>query len=96
MMIGGAFKPRPRRLGGPASHGCVRLHPSNAATLYALVQKEGAGNTQIVVTGSSPATRIAARAAPRRASYRPEAAAQPDYGWRSYYPARSYSNGFDD
>src|SRR5262249_6362198 len=26
------------RLGGPASHGCVRLHPSNAATLYALVQ----------------------------------------------------------
>src|SRR5262249_5134648 len=29
------------RLGGPASHGCVRLHPSNAATLYALVQREG-------------------------------------------------------
>ena len=22
------------RLGGPASHGCVRLHPGNAATLY--------------------------------------------------------------
>src|SRR5580693_2527138 len=43
------------RLGGPASHGCVRLHPSNAATLYALVQKEGAGNTRIVITGSNPA-----------------------------------------
>ena len=42
-------------LGGPASHGCVRLHPSNAATLYALVQQEGASNTTIVVTGSSPA-----------------------------------------
>jgi len=41
-------------LGGPASHGCIRLHPSNAATLYALVQKEGAGNTTIVVTGSNP------------------------------------------
>jgi lipoprotein-anchoring transpeptidase ErfK/SrfK len=39
------------RLGGPASHGCVRLHPSNAATLYALVQQEGVGNTRIVITG---------------------------------------------
>jgi lipoprotein-anchoring transpeptidase ErfK/SrfK len=47
------------RLGGPASHGCVRLHPSNAATLYALVQREGASNTTIVVTGSSPASRHA-------------------------------------
>src|SRR5580700_21420 len=47
------------RLGGPASHGCVRLHPSNAATLYALVQREGASNTTIVVTGSSPASRAA-------------------------------------
>ena len=44
------------RLGGPASHGCVRLHPSNAATLYALVQQEGAGRTTIVVTGGSPAS----------------------------------------
>jgi len=44
-------------LGGPASHGCVRLHPSNAATLYALVQQEGAGRTTIVVTGSNPAGR---------------------------------------
>jgi hypothetical protein len=26
---------RPTRLGGPASHGCVRLHPSHAATLFA-------------------------------------------------------------
>src|ERR1700740_1738304 len=44
------------RLGGPASHGCVRLHPSNAATLYALVQREGAANTTIVVTGGNPAS----------------------------------------
>ncbi|UJX44328.1 L,D-transpeptidase [Xanthobacter sp. YC-JY1] len=38
------------RLGAPASHGCVRLHPSNAATLYSLVQTYGAGNTLILVT----------------------------------------------
>ena len=30
------------RLGGPASHGCVRLHPSNAATLFALVSRQRA------------------------------------------------------
>jgi len=36
------------RLGGPASHGCVRLHPSNAATLFALVARQR-GNTRIVI-----------------------------------------------
>jgi lipoprotein-anchoring transpeptidase ErfK/SrfK len=38
------------RLGGPASHGCVRLHPQNAATLFALVQQQGPANTRIVVS----------------------------------------------
>ncbi len=37
------------RLGGPASHGCIRLHPYNAATLFGLVQREGMHNTTIVV-----------------------------------------------
>jgi lipoprotein-anchoring transpeptidase ErfK/SrfK len=36
------------RLGQRASHGCVRLHPDNAATLFTLVQKEGPANTTIV------------------------------------------------
>ena len=26
------------RLGGPASHGCIRLHPANAGTLFDLVK----------------------------------------------------------
>ncbi|WP_244487936.1 L,D-transpeptidase [Aureimonas sp. Leaf454] len=38
-----------KRLGTPASHGCVRLHPTNAAKLYALVREAGAGNTSIVI-----------------------------------------------
>jgi len=42
------------RLGGPASHGCIRLHPSNAAALFALVRTEGVGATTIVVSGSNP------------------------------------------
>jgi lipoprotein-anchoring transpeptidase ErfK/SrfK len=37
------------RLGGPASHGCVRLHPSHAAALFALVQRNGSRNTRIVI-----------------------------------------------
>jgi lipoprotein-anchoring transpeptidase ErfK/SrfK len=41
------------RLGGPASHGCVRLHPANAATLFALVRRFGMGNTAIVISGGN-------------------------------------------
>jgi hypothetical protein len=37
------------RLGKIASHGCVRLHPDNAATLFELVQKHMA-NTRVVVS----------------------------------------------
>jgi len=36
-------------LGKPASHGCVRLHPDNAATLFELVRKYGMKNTRILV-----------------------------------------------
>jgi hypothetical protein len=37
------------RLGRRASHGCVRLHPANAATLFALVRNHGATDTRIFV-----------------------------------------------
>ncbi len=38
-----------KRLGQPASHGCVRLHPANAASLYSLVKSYGSANTRIVI-----------------------------------------------
>ena len=38
-----------KRLGTPASHGCVRLHPDNAAELYSLVEENGMQNMEIVV-----------------------------------------------
>jgi len=41
------------RLGRPASHGCIRLHPNNAAILFALVQ-DHRQSTRIVVTGDRP------------------------------------------
>jgi lipoprotein-anchoring transpeptidase ErfK/SrfK len=37
------------RLGTPASAGCIRLHPDNAAKLFALTQRVGLRNTRIVV-----------------------------------------------
>ena len=54
-----------RRLGGPASHGCVRLHPIHAATLYGLVQRHGSGSTRIVVSGNIRVAEAPARPRPR-------------------------------
>ena len=39
-----------KSLGRPASHGCVRLHPANARTLFNLVRAHGPRNVRIVVT----------------------------------------------
>jgi lipoprotein-anchoring transpeptidase ErfK/SrfK len=39
-----------RSLGRPASHGCIRLAPGNAARLYGLIQRYGKGGTRIHIT----------------------------------------------
>jgi lipoprotein-anchoring transpeptidase ErfK/SrfK len=78
------------RLGGPASHGCVRLHPSHAATLFALVKSQQS-STRIVVTGTTASARVARphlqqqeiNYAPARPDYAPPGSYQP-YG---AYPA---------
>lgn len=44
------------RLGHVASHGCVRLAPENAATLFEMVKHEGA---TIVITGQAPGGEVA-------------------------------------
>lgn len=54
-----------RQLGRRASKGCVRLHPQNAAVLFALVQKHGAANTRIIIEPAA-ATGIAERRRSRR------------------------------
>ena len=43
-----------KNLGKPASHGCVRLAPENARTLFALVKEKGLANTEIVLNGDTP------------------------------------------
>jgi L,D-transpeptidase catalytic domain len=61
-----------RRLGSAASHGCVRLSTSNAATLYALVKQKGLANTQVVVTARRPANALVARRTLRPVPEQPE------------------------
>jgi lipoprotein-anchoring transpeptidase ErfK/SrfK len=55
-------------LGRPASHGCIRQSPANAATLYKLVTKHGNASTKISVNGiardSEP--QVARSSAPQR------------------------------
>ncbi len=40
-----------KHLGSAASHGCVRLSPANATTLYTLVKETGLENVQVVLSG---------------------------------------------
>ena len=81
------------RLGTPASHGCVRLHPKDAAVLFSLVQSEGKGATMIAIVGENPgparAPVVAARShgvsARARTTHRPPpnlASPAVDYGVR--------------
>lgn len=42
--------PYVKRLGTPASHGCVRLHPDNATALYQLVKMYGPTTTRISIS----------------------------------------------
>jgi hypothetical protein len=43
-----------KKLGRPASHGCVRLSPRHAAILWGLVRQEKMANTRVVLTGTIP------------------------------------------
>jgi L,D-transpeptidase catalytic domain len=89
------------RIGTPASHGCIRLYPQNAATLYALVQAH-MRDTEIVVTGAGPGSAPEARApawyegpdarAPRYWSGEPYT--PPPRRWRPLYD-RSFEDIFD-
>lgn len=71
-----------RRLGSAVSHGCVRLAPKNAATLFRLVQAEGLASLRVTIVGNAP-TAKKQRPAPARPtpdwSGQPEQWPQPDY-----------------
>jgi len=69
-----------KKLGRAASHGCVRVSPKNAETLFHLVEQNGLENTKVVLAGVTPGgeAKVAAQPAPR---YR-----DADAGPWGYYP----------
>jgi len=69
------------KIGTPASHGCVRLSQANAATLYALVEKDGVLNTTVTLTGSA---QIALARNPQRRTAT-AAASAPDQQYQPQY-----------
>jgi len=78
------------RLGTPASHGCIRLHPNNATTLYNLVEAHRS-STRIVVTGDRPSGMLMSSA--RRPRYAADDDVSPRRGQRARAPA--YEDGDD-
>lgn len=64
------------QFGSPASHGCVRLTQSNAATFYKLVNKHGLAATKIIVQGNPPLDRVARNQDRRRDRDRDRVAAE--------------------
>ena len=43
-----------KHLGLPVSHGCIRLSPDHAATLFDLVKQQGMANTKVAIVGRTP------------------------------------------
>jgi hypothetical protein len=80
-------------LGLAVSHGCVRLSPANATTLFSLVKAEGMANTTVIIHGQIPA-RQAPVVARRQAPAEETAAAQPAYpaypSQQGYYGQPTY------
>lgn len=75
-------------LGTPASHGCVRLAPSNAAKLYALVSRHGKARTEITVHGR-PKYKAPKIAKPRLANPPARYAYNPNnFGYQPYTAPR--------
>ena len=59
-----------KKLGKPASHGCVRLAPKNAETFFNLVKEAGLKNTEVVLTGVTPGGEYKITQPPPRDRYR--------------------------
>ena len=59
-----------KSIGRPASHGCVRLAPKNAAILFDLVKQETMARTRVVLDGQTPGDACAAGGARASNEYR--------------------------
>jgi lipoprotein-anchoring transpeptidase ErfK/SrfK len=88
-----------KHLGKAVSHGCVRISPQNATTLYTLVEKTGLKNTQVVLAGETPGgeSKVAQSESSRARHSHAAAAPWPRHSHiasRSFRP-RYYAESFD-
>ena len=88
-----------KHLGKAVSHGCVRISPQNAATLYTLVEKTGLKNTQGVLAGDTPGgeAKVAKSASSRTRHSQSAAASRTRHSHvasRSFRP-RHYAESFE-
>jgi L,D-transpeptidase catalytic domain len=96
-----------KHLGLAVSHGCVRLSPDHASTLFELVKAEGMANTTVTVSGQTPAggPAMARRRAPANEAavaqpmqiapaYGQPAYGQPAYGQPAYAQPGYAQSGF--
>jgi len=77
------------RIGSPASHGCVRLAPDNAAKLYALVEEQGLPSTKVVLTGDVRVA-LGGRGLPRSRNVAESVASEGPLDARPYGYAQRY------
>jgi hypothetical protein len=61
-----------KKLGTPASAGCVRLAPANAATLFQLVKDTGLNNVKVVIAGEEPTISVKRQVPAQRAARAPQ------------------------
>jgi len=83
-----------KKIGMPVSHGCVRLSPANAATLFALVEQNGVTKTKVVLTGSEQVAlaRRGVREPPlqRPLNLNPHAGYESEYAQHHVNPSAGY------
>ena len=85
-----------KHLGLAVSHGCVRLSPNNAKTLFDLVKAEGMASTSVVVSGRTPAggsPQMVRRQAPVEQTSLAPMQIAPDYDQQQSYYGRQPSAG---
>jgi lipoprotein-anchoring transpeptidase ErfK/SrfK len=95
--IHGSFEVK--HLGKAVSHGCVRISPQNAATLFSLVKKTGLKNTQVVLAGDTPGgeAKVATSASSRPRHSQSAAASRMRHRGMAARPTRPryYAESFD-
>ncbi len=84
-----------KTIGQPASHGCVRLAPQNATTLFNLVKEQGVLNTKVVLTGTTPGGGMQT-VSRRRQQYDDDADSGDDTARGYYRPGPTYYYGRTD